>query len=83
MSKACYDPRAATGVWQRMAAAERGAAPPQFASTHPASANRVKKFEEWMPEAVTTMNASDCVSELGGLADAFRDRYQQQEAEIW
>jgi predicted Zn-dependent protease len=34
MAKACYDPRDAVGVWERMEAANHGAAP-EWLSTHP------------------------------------------------
>jgi predicted Zn-dependent protease len=53
MAKAGYDPRAAVGLWQRMAAASKGKAkPPEFLSTHPADATRIKEIERWLPEAL-------------------------------
>lgn len=45
-----YDPRAAIPFWQRMAQA--GGGTPEFLSTHPSDATRVRKLEELMPEAL-------------------------------
>lgn len=54
MAKAGYDPRAAVGLWQRMAAASKGKAkPPEFLSTHPADTTRIKEIERWLPEALS------------------------------
>jgi predicted Zn-dependent protease len=54
MAKAGYDPRAAVGLWQRMAAAGKGKSkPPEFLSTHPADETRVKGIERWLPEALS------------------------------
>jgi len=48
-AQAGYDPEAAFGVWQRMAA--RGGSGPGFLSTHPSPGNRIENFQQWMPEA--------------------------------
>lgn len=54
MAKAGYDPRAAVGLWQRMAAAGKGKAkPPEFLSTHPADTTRIQEIERWLPEALS------------------------------
>lgn len=54
MAKAGYDPRAAVGLWQRMAAAGQGKSkPPEFLSTHPADETRIKGIERWLPEALS------------------------------
>jgi len=54
MAKAGYDPRAALGLWQRMAAAAKGKSkPPEFLSTHPTDETRIKEIERWLPEALT------------------------------
>jgi predicted Zn-dependent protease len=50
-AKAGYDPRAAIPFWERMAAQSNGA-PPEFLSTHPASATRIRKLNELMPKAM-------------------------------
>lgn len=41
MAEACYDPRAAVGLWQRfeMLQKSRGVEIPEFLSTHPAVSN--------------------------------------------
>ncbi len=50
-ARACFDPREAPGLWQRMAA-NSGSGPSEFMSTHPAPETRVRQFDEWMPEAL-------------------------------
>jgi len=53
MAKAGYDPNAARDLWVRMAEASKGSArPPEFLSTHPAEATRIKQIEAWLPEAL-------------------------------
>lgn len=51
-AKACFDPREAPKLWQRMGEASGGEAPAEFSSTHPTPETRIKQFEEWMPEAL-------------------------------
>ncbi len=55
MSRACFDPREAPRLWQRMGA-QAGATPPEFQSTHPSPETRVSDFETWMPEAINVYN---------------------------
>jgi predicted Zn-dependent protease len=50
MAIAGYEPMAAAELWQRMQAQEQGA-PPEFLSTHPASATRIQNIQAWVPEA--------------------------------
>jgi predicted Zn-dependent protease len=53
MARAGYDPRAARDLWVRMAEASRGRArPPEFLSTHPSEATRIRQIEAWLPEAM-------------------------------
>lgn len=54
-ARACYDPREAPKLWERMNANSEGA-PDEFASTHPSPETRIKQFEEWMPEALEVYN---------------------------
>ncbi|KDE06935.1 hypothetical protein MVLG_02822 [Microbotryum lychnidis-dioicae p1A1 Lamole] len=59
---ACYDPRAAEGLWKRMEAAEGGTSSNglgkkkginmDFLSTHPSSHRRVEKVREWAKDAL-------------------------------
>ena len=52
MAKAGYDPRAARELWVRMAEAAKGQRPPEFLSTHPSEATRIRQIEGWLPEAL-------------------------------
>jgi predicted Zn-dependent protease len=53
MAKAGYDPRAARDLWVRMAETSKGSGkPPEFLSTHPSEATRIKQIEGWLPEAM-------------------------------
>ena len=51
MARAGYDPHEAISLWRKMMAAEKSA-PPQFLSTHPASANRIAELQSHMPQVV-------------------------------
>lgn len=50
--RACYDPREAPELWERMGKLGGGQKPPEWMSTHPASETRAANFREWMPDAV-------------------------------
>lgn len=50
-SSAGYDPRRAVPFWQKMAA-QGGARPPEFLSTHPGESTRIKAIEKMMPEVL-------------------------------
>lgn len=65
MAESCYDPEAAVGLWARMEKLEKGAAPPQFISTHPSSHNRMEKIRDWLPEAEGKRESSDCAVTTG------------------
>lgn len=49
--RACYDPRQAPDLWERMGQIG-GARPPEWMSTHPASETRAENFRKWMPDAI-------------------------------
>lgn len=66
VAEACYDPREAPLLWERMGA-NGGQNPPEFQSTHPAPETRVQQFKEWMPEAVEIYNASGCTPRITSL----------------
>ena len=54
LAKAGYHPSAARDLWVRMGEAARGRAqPPEFLSTHPSAATRIRQIESWIPEALT------------------------------
>jgi len=44
MSLAGYDPQEAVPFWERMAAASGGKGPPEFLSTHPSNATRIRQL---------------------------------------
>ena len=46
-----YDPQKAVTFWQRMAA-QGGSKPPEFLSTHPSDATRIKDLQAFMPTAL-------------------------------
>ena len=48
-ARAGYDPRAGVTLWQKMAAANKGA-PPQWLSTHPAGKTRINDIEKNLPK---------------------------------
>jgi predicted Zn-dependent protease len=52
VARACFDPREAPKLWQRMGQAAGGRGPAEFTSTHPSHETRIRQFEEWMPEAL-------------------------------
>ncbi|MEM6534317.1 MAG: M48 family metallopeptidase [Pseudomonadota bacterium] len=55
--RACYDPREAPELWERMGQLGGGQRPPEWMSTHPASETRAANFREWMPAAVAMYKA--------------------------
>ncbi len=50
--RACFDPRQAPELWERMGQLGGGQRPPEWMSTHPASETRADNFRRWMPEAI-------------------------------
>ena len=48
-ARAGYDPEAGVTLWQKMMTASKGA-PPQFLSTHPAGASRIRDIEAKLPK---------------------------------
>ena len=56
MARACYDPREAPRLWDRMKQASGGGAPPEFQSTHPSPETRIADFKKNMPMAIEIYN---------------------------
>ncbi|PHS42065.1 MAG: peptidase M48 family protein [Robiginitomaculum sp.] len=56
MARACYDPREAPRLWDRMKQASGGGAPPEFQSTHPSPETRIADFNKNMPMAIDIYN---------------------------
>ncbi|RHZ65170.1 chaperonin-containing T-complex subunit CCT8 [Aspergillus thermomutatus] len=70
MSKACFNPEAAVGLWARMQKAEQET-PPQFLSTHPSSYNRMEAIRGWLDKAEAIYEDSGC-NNLGNYMPGFR-----------
>ncbi|MEZ5403411.1 MAG: M48 family metallopeptidase [Bryobacteraceae bacterium] len=51
-ARACFDPREAPRLWERMGAASGGRGPSEWMSTHPSHETRIRQLEEWMPKAL-------------------------------
>ena len=49
---ACFDPREAVPLWERMDQASGGQAQPEFASTHPNPGTRIASLQALMPKAL-------------------------------
>lgn len=47
-----YNPEEAIPLWERMQKTSNGQKPPEFLSTHPDDGNRIKRLQEYMPEAL-------------------------------
>lgn len=56
-ARAGYDPRAAVSVWKKMAAWS-GGQPPQFLSTHPGHATRIRDIEANLPRVLPLYEAA-------------------------
>ncbi|MEO8602913.1 MAG: M48 family metallopeptidase [bacterium] len=65
-ARACFDPREAPKLWERMAAAGGSGQPAEFMSTHPSHETRIRQFDEWMPEALEIY--AQCGSQPGQAA---------------
>ena len=58
MAMAGYNPEAAVGFWERMAADKEGAQIPEFLSTHPAGETRIQNIKNNLYEAMPYYNRS-------------------------
>jgi predicted Zn-dependent protease len=57
MARAGYDPNAAVTLWQKMSKLSSGG-PPEFLSTHPSGASRIKELEALVPRVLPLYQAS-------------------------
>lgn len=57
---ACYDPREAIPLWERMDQQAQGQKPPEFMSTHPSGATRIGNLQSLMPKALEMRARSNC-----------------------
>ncbi|KAI0076651.1 hypothetical protein K474DRAFT_1597625 [Panus rudis PR-1116 ss-1] len=76
MSKACFDPRAAPTMFQRLSQVEKaqgGGWNVDFIHTHPSSDKRVQKLQEMLPEAYALRAASPECSAVQDHLQAFGD----------
>lgn len=56
MAKAGFDPRQAVELWQNMSRVAGGQKPPEFASTHPSDATRIRQIEARLPQDLPLYN---------------------------
>lgn len=49
---ACFDPRQAVPLWERMEQASGGQSPPEFSSTHPNPGTRIQNLQALLPKAL-------------------------------
>ncbi|KAK3370208.1 peptidase family M48-domain-containing protein [Podospora didyma] len=79
MAEACYDPHEAARFWARMDEVEKmgGKTIPEWMSTHPANEARIRKVQEWLPQALEKRQESDC-STTSAFADQFRHALRGQ-----
>jgi len=52
MAMAGYNPNEAVSFWERMSAASKGGNPPEFLSTHPSDASRIRQIKNSIPDAM-------------------------------
>ena len=57
-ARAGYDPHAGVTLWQKMIAANGGAHPPEFLSSHPAEESRVRQIEALLPTVMPLYQAA-------------------------
>jgi predicted Zn-dependent protease len=57
-ARAGYDPHAGVTLWQKMIAANGGAHPPEFLSSHPAEESRVREIEALLPTVMPLYQAA-------------------------
>lgn len=58
MARAGYDPHAALSLWQKMGQAAGGGGPPEFLSTHPSGATRLRDLQGYVDKVMPLYQAA-------------------------
>ena len=58
MARGGYDPRAALSLWQKMGQATGGGGPPEFLSTHPSGATRLRELQTYVDKVMPLYQAA-------------------------
>ena len=58
MARAGYDPRAALSLWQKMGQLAGSGGPPEFLSTHPSSATRLRELQAYVDKVMPLYQAA-------------------------
>jgi len=58
MARAGYDPRAAISLWQKMGQVSGGGGPPEFLSTHPSGATRLRDLQVYVDKVMPLYQAA-------------------------
>ncbi|CCH58710.1 hypothetical protein TBLA_0A09220 [Henningerozyma blattae CBS 6284] len=78
MARACFHPEEAVRLWQRMTQYERrsglGMRNVEFLSTHPTSEKRIVNMQNWMSQARSLYEQSDC-NVPNSFYQGFRDSF--------
>jgi len=69
MAQAGYDPREAIRFWGRFSKLKGNKQPPEFLSTHPADATRLRGLQEYLPRAIRIYEALPTKYGLGAKFD--------------
>jgi len=84
-ARACYDPGALIRVFYRMEQAhnnqQQRRQPPEFLSTHPSDASRIRDMKEWLPEPRRLAEREGCVA-LKNQIEAATALYRNQQRMI-
>jgi predicted Zn-dependent protease len=76
-----YDPRAGVSLWNKMMSASKGA-PPEFLSTHPAGASRIRDIEATLPKVMPVYERAPKPSQRFGPPTAKDARSAQTSPEV-
>jgi len=77
MARSCYNPEKAVGLWERMEQANQKS-PPEWLSTHPSNANRVRNIMEWLPKAESEREGAGC-----GMTGYQANEFQKVVGDFW